>query len=103
MKIVMFQIRASAVFALGTLLDVGFDYCRENVGGDEECDDDEKLGAEIIIVKSLLSVASDGSPLVRTEVAVGKWSRMSLNLYYKFYLSKFFTCLSFFPIFKSSI
>lgn len=63
--------RASAVFALGTLLDVGFDSSRDTVGGDEECDDEEKIRAEISIVKSLLNVVSDGSPLVRAEVAVG--------------------------------
>ncbi|KAJ1402475.1 WD40/YVTN repeat-like-containing domain superfamily [Sesbania bispinosa] len=63
------EVRASAVFALGTLLNVGFDSCR-SVGGDEECDDDDKFRAEVSIVKSLLSVASDGSPLVRAEVAV---------------------------------
>ncbi|QCE12025.1 regulatory associated protein of mTOR [Vigna unguiculata] len=63
------EVRASAVFALGTLLDVGFDTCR-SVGGDEECDDDEKFRAEVSIVKSMLCVASDGSPLVRAEVAV---------------------------------
>ncbi|KAK7374035.1 hypothetical protein VNO80_07459 [Phaseolus coccineus] len=63
------EVRASAVFALGTLLDVGFDTCR-SVGGDEECDDDEKFRAEVSIVKSMLRVASDGSPLVRAEVAV---------------------------------
>lgn len=62
------EVRASAVFALGTLLDVGFDSSRDN--GGEECDDDEKVRAEISIVKSLLSVVSDGSPLVRAEVAV---------------------------------
>lgn len=66
------QVRASAVFALGTLLDVGFDSSKEGVGGDEECDDDEKVRAEVTIVRSLLRVASDGSPLVRAEVAVGK-------------------------------
>uniref|UniRef100_A0A5B6ZMP6 Putative regulatory-associated protein of TOR 1 n=1 Tax=Davidia involucrata TaxID=16924 RepID=A0A5B6ZMP6_DAVIN len=64
------EVRASAVFALGTLLDVGFDSSRDGVGGDEECDDDEKVRAEISIVKSLLNVVSDGSPLVRAEVAV---------------------------------
>ncbi|PON53561.1 Regulatory associated protein of TOR [Parasponia andersonii] len=64
------EVRASAVFALGTLLDVGSDLCRDGVGGDEECDNDEKIRAEISIIKSLLSVASDGSPLVRAEVAV---------------------------------
>ncbi|XP_048319912.1 regulatory-associated protein of TOR 1 isoform X1 [Ziziphus jujuba] len=63
------EVRASAVFALGTLLDVGSDSCRDGVG-DEEFDDDEKIRAQISIVKSLLSVVSDGSPLVRAEVAV---------------------------------
>lgn len=63
------QVRASAVFALGTLLDVGFDSSRDS--GDEEYDDDEKVRAEISIVKSILNVVSDGSPLVRAEVAVG--------------------------------
>lgn len=71
--------RASAVFALGTLLDVGFDSSRDTVGGDEECDDEEKIRAEISIVKSLLNVVSDGSPLVRAEVAVGM---STLSLFY---------------------
>lgn len=71
MVITLIQVRASAVFALGTLLDIGFDSSRDGVG-DEECDDDdEKVKAEISIVKSLLTVVSDGSPLVRAEVAVG--------------------------------
>lgn len=64
-----FQVRAASIFALGTLLNVGFDSAR-----DEECDDDDdekKVKAEISIVKSLLNVVSDGSPLVRTEIAVG--------------------------------
>lgn len=64
------EVRASAVFSLGTLLDVGFDSCRDGVEGDEECDDDEKIRAEISIIRSLLTVVSDGSPLVRAEVAV---------------------------------
>ncbi|KAJ4841471.1 Regulatory-associated protein of TOR 1 [Turnera subulata] len=64
------EVRASAVFALATLLDVGGDACRDGVGGDDECDDDEKIKAEISIVRSILSVVSDGSPLVRAEVAV---------------------------------
>ena len=38
---------------------------------DEECDDDEKSKADISIIKNLLSVVSDGSPLVRAEVSVG--------------------------------
>ncbi|GLU17889.1 hypothetical protein SLE2022_342370 [Rubroshorea leprosula] len=65
------EVRASAIFALGTLLDVGFDTSRDGVGGDEECDDEKiRAEAEISIIESLLSVVSDGSPLVRAEVAV---------------------------------
>ncbi|MED6170653.1 Regulatory-associated protein of TOR 1 [Stylosanthes scabra] len=63
------EVRASAVFALGTLLNVGLDYS-SGAGGDEDCDDDEKCRADFSIVKNLLSVSSDGSPLVRAEVAV---------------------------------
>jgi regulator-associated protein of mTOR len=50
---------------------VGFDSYKA-VGGDEECDDEDMYKAEVSIVKSLLSVASDESPLVRAEVAVGR-------------------------------
>ncbi|XP_042490343.1 regulatory-associated protein of TOR 1-like isoform X2 [Macadamia integrifolia] len=64
------EVRASAVYALGTLLDVGSDSPRDGIGGDEDCDDDQKFKAEISIIKSLLNVVSDGSPLVRAEVAV---------------------------------
>nr|XP_007140151.1 hypothetical protein PHAVU_008G088100g [Phaseolus vulgaris]ESW12145.1 hypothetical protein PHAVU_008G088100g [Phaseolus vulgaris] len=63
------EVRASAVFALSTLLSVGFGTCR-SVHRDEECDDAEKFRAEVSVVKSILCVASDGSPLVRAEVAV---------------------------------
>ncbi|KAG5243161.1 transducin family protein [Salix suchowensis] len=64
------EVRASAAFALATLLDVGGDVCRDGATGGDECDDDEKIRAEISIVRSLLSVVSDGSPMVRAEVAV---------------------------------
>ncbi|CAA3001292.1 regulatory-associated of TOR 1 [Olea europaea subsp. europaea] len=63
------EVRAAAVFALGTLLDFGFDASRDGIG-DEDCDDDEKVRVEAAIVKSLLNVVSDGSPLVRAEVSV---------------------------------
>lgn len=53
------------------MLDVGSDSNTDSVIGDEEYDDDEKTRTEISIVKSLLSVVADGSPLVRAEVAVG--------------------------------
>ncbi|CAA7033373.1 unnamed protein product [Microthlaspi erraticum] len=62
------EVRAAAVFSLGTLLDVGFDSGKGV--GDEEFDNDEKIIVEDIIIKSLLDVVSDGSPLVRAEVAV---------------------------------
>ncbi|KAB1224582.1 Regulatory-associated protein of TOR 1 [Morella rubra] len=65
------EVRACAVFALGTLLDMVGDSCRDGAAGDDEYDDDEKARAEISIVRSLLTVVSDGSPLVRAEVAVG--------------------------------
>ncbi|KAF6174060.1 hypothetical protein GIB67_020242 [Kingdonia uniflora] len=64
------EVRASAVFALGTLLDVGSQSFGDAAGGDEDYDDDEKLKGELDIVKSLSSIVSDGSPLVRAEVAV---------------------------------
>lgn len=64
------EVRAAAVFALGTLLDVGSVSYRDAQGGDEDCDDDEKIKAELNIVKNLLQVVGDGSPLVRAEVAV---------------------------------
>ncbi|KAB1224581.1 Regulatory-associated protein of TOR 1 [Morella rubra] len=64
------EVRACAVFALGTLLDMVGDSCRDGAAGDDEYDDDEKARAEISIVRSLLTVVSDGSPLVRAEVAV---------------------------------
>uniref|UniRef100_A0A803MHY0 Raptor N-terminal CASPase-like domain-containing protein n=1 Tax=Chenopodium quinoa TaxID=63459 RepID=A0A803MHY0_CHEQI len=61
------EVRAAAVFVLGTFLGVGFN---SSTDGGDECDDDEKLKAEITIIRNLLSVVSDGSPLVRAEVAV---------------------------------
>ncbi|XP_055806749.1 regulatory-associated protein of TOR 1-like isoform X3 [Solanum dulcamara] len=63
------EVRAASIFALGTLLDVGFDTSKDEVGEDEDYDDEEKVREEVIM-KSLLSVASDASPLVRAEVAV---------------------------------
>ncbi|KAJ6845017.1 regulatory-associated protein of TOR 2 isoform X1 [Iris pallida] len=64
------EVRASAVFALGTLLEVASDSFRDGHGVDDDCDDDEKIKAESNIVKILLKVVADGSPLVRAEVAV---------------------------------
>ncbi|KAG2555577.1 hypothetical protein PVAP13_8NG354900 [Panicum virgatum] len=61
------EVRASAVFALGNLLDMG---STSSNGVDDDSDDDEKVKAEINVVRSLLQVSSDGSPLVRCEVAI---------------------------------
>ncbi|KAL5226220.1 hypothetical protein ABZP36_012859 [Zizania latifolia] len=61
------EVRASAVFALGNLVDIGSPSLNE---GDDDSDYDEKVRAEINVVRSLLQVSSDGSPLVRSEVAV---------------------------------
>ncbi|KAF8706341.1 hypothetical protein HU200_030603 [Digitaria exilis] len=61
------EVRAAAVFALGNLLDMG----STSVNGvDDDSDDDEKLRAEINVVRSLLQISSDASPLVRSEVAI---------------------------------
>ncbi|KAK4342649.1 hypothetical protein RND71_038465 [Anisodus tanguticus] len=57
-------VRAAAGFALGNLLHVGFHSTRDGVGGDEDCHDEEKVRTEVSIIKSLLLVASNGSPLV---------------------------------------
>ena len=64
------------------MLDIGGDSCRDGtvVGGDKECDDGEKIKAEISIVRSLLSVVSDGSPLVRAKVAAAL-SRVAFGHY----------------------
>ncbi|KAK8950710.1 Regulatory-associated protein of TOR 1 [Platanthera zijinensis] len=61
------KVRAAAVFALGTLIDVS-DSFRDGHGGDEDCDGDEKSKAELSIANSLIQVLGDGSPLVRSEV-----------------------------------
>ncbi|ONM20087.1 Regulatory-associated protein of TOR 1 [Zea mays] len=58
------EVRAAAVFALGNLLDT------TSNSHDDGSDDDEKVKAEINVVRSLLQISSDGSPLVRSEVAI---------------------------------
>ncbi|XP_020595936.1 regulatory-associated protein of TOR 2-like [Phalaenopsis equestris] len=63
------EVRAAAIFALGTLIGVGSDSFRDGNGGDEDCDDD-KSKAELSIVKDFMQLLGDGSPLVRAEVAV---------------------------------
>lgn len=59
------------------MLDIGFDSNKSVV--EDEFDDDEKIRAEDAIIKSLLDVVSDGSPLVRTEVAVGMQNMLTFD------------------------
>ena len=72
------QVRASAVFALGNLLDMG---STSSNGVDDDSDDDEKIKAEINVIRSLLQVSSDGSPLVRCEVAIGMCIRKNISVF----------------------
>lgn len=74
---------------------MGSDLCRDGIGGDDECDNDEKIRAEISIIESLLRVASDGSPLVRAEVAVGTWFliKISSRLSNFFISFRLFVCI----------
>ncbi|XP_074576621.1 regulatory-associated protein of TOR 1-like isoform X1 [Curcuma longa] len=64
------EVRASAVFALGTLIDVASVSFGDGHRVDEDFEDDEKIKSELNIIKNLLQLAVDGSPLVRAEVAV---------------------------------
>jgi len=48
-------------------------------GTDDDSDDDEKMKAEINVVRNLMQLSSDGSPLVRSEVAIGMRTR---KIYY---------------------
>ncbi|XP_042451132.1 regulatory-associated protein of TOR 1-like [Zingiber officinale] len=63
-------VRASAIFALGTLIDVASITFDDGHRVDEDFEDNEKLKSELNIIKNLLQLAVDGSPLVRAEVAV---------------------------------
>eukprot|EP00252_Welwitschia_mirabilis_P005146 TRINITY_DN15582_c0_g2_i1.p1 TRINITY_DN15582_c0_g2~~TRINITY_DN15582_c0_g2_i1.p1 ORF type:complete len:1293 (+),score=268.23 TRINITY_DN15582_c0_g2_i1:213-3881(+) len=64
------EVRASAVYALGNLFDTGSESPRNDVGYQEEDEDGGRIKAEQEIAKKLLKVLSDGSPLVRAELAV---------------------------------
>lgn len=64
------EVRASAVYALGTLLALGAESLRDGPVFDDYDDDEEKSKAEQEIAKHLLKVLSDASPLVRAELAV---------------------------------
>ncbi|KAG0566271.1 hypothetical protein M758_7G048400 [Ceratodon purpureus] len=62
------EVRAAAVYALGTLVKVGVDG-PSTEGPDDDVDEDI-LAAEQKIASLLLTVLCDGSPLVRAELAI---------------------------------
>eukprot|EP01018_Ginkgo_biloba_P027833 Gb_27558 [translate_table: standard] len=64
------EVRASAVYALGTLVDVGNESIRDGLVLNDDDADGEKMSFELEIAKHLLKVLSDGSPLVRAELAI---------------------------------
>ncbi|KAG0604073.1 hypothetical protein M758_10G142500 [Ceratodon purpureus] len=62
------EVRASATYALGTLVKVGLD--GDSTDGADDDVDEDNLAAEQKIASLLLKVLSDGSPLVRAELAI---------------------------------
>lgn len=66
-----FQVRAAATYALGTLVNVGSDLPPNNGGSDDDTEEVTEV-AEQVIARCLLKVLSDGSPLVRAELAIGR-------------------------------
>lgn len=72
---ITWQVRAAATYALGTLVTVGSP--PNNAGSDDDIDEATEV-AEQTIARCLLKVLSDGSPLVRAELAIGA------NLFFNF-------------------
>ncbi|KAJ7559940.1 hypothetical protein O6H91_04G107500 [Diphasiastrum complanatum] len=71
------EVRASATYALGTLLSSGSELTDDsNTSEDDE--EEDKLKYEQGIARSLLKVVSDGSPLVRAELAIAL-SRLTIS------------------------
>lgn len=65
------EVRASATFALGTLIAAGNEVVSDSSSLDDDYEDEERQRAEQDIVNILLEVLYDGSPLVRAELAIG--------------------------------
>ncbi|XP_024365360.1 regulatory-associated protein of TOR 1 isoform X3 [Physcomitrium patens] len=63
------EVRAAAAYALGTLIKVGSELSRNDGGRDDGLDEATQV-AEQGIARVLLEVLCDGSPLVRTELAI---------------------------------
>ncbi|KAH7387516.1 hypothetical protein KP509_16G026500 [Ceratopteris richardii] len=65
------EVRASATFALGTLISCGSEVMSDSSSLDDDFEDEERQRAEQEIFDILLKVLYDGSPLVRAELAIG--------------------------------
>ncbi|KAF3786801.1 Regulatory-associated protein of TOR 2 [Nymphaea thermarum] len=87
------EVRATTIFGLGTLLDVGSHSLRDGLRCDDDCDDDKKIKTELTIVQSLFGVVTDGSPLVRAAVAVvlGRFA-FGLNKHLKSIAAAYWKC-----------
>lgn len=72
------EVRASATFALGTLISIVSETVADNSSLDDDYEDDERHRAEQEIANILLEVLYDGSPLVRAELAIGL-SRLAIG------------------------
>lgn len=66
----MAQVRAAATYALGALVTVAAESSADNTASEDDVDEYVQA-AEQEIARYLLRVLSDGSPLVRAELATG--------------------------------
>jgi regulator-associated protein of mTOR len=64
------EVRAAATYALGTLVAVAAESSPGGSTASEDDGDEDVQAAELEIARCLVRVASDGSPLVRAEVAI---------------------------------
>lgn len=75
------QVRASATYALGTLVKAHSESTiPTETSSVEDEEDEEALTSEREIARSLLKVINDGSPLVRTELAIGNYCGFARKL-----------------------
>jgi hypothetical protein len=65
------QVRAAAIFSLGTLIVVNESTSIAPSIAEEDSDEGPELAHEREIARSLLPLHTDGSPLVRTELVIG--------------------------------
>lgn len=68
--------RAAAIFALGTLIVVNESASIAPSIAEEDTDEGPELTHERDVGRSLLPLHTDGSPLVRSELVIGKQSQI---------------------------